>query len=111
MLLSVNPEHYFTARYMKKIVSILFLLTMCGTLLPAVLFYETKKVPLFIAVANEQPSYAKQVTEKEDGNVLLHEIIQPLTRTHRYAGYPNLFILFANDPCMGNPNPPADWFC
>jgi hypothetical protein len=96
---------------MKKWISLLFILALCGTLLPAVCSYDQKKLVLFSTVEEEQPEHGKEVKGKSDIKALLFEQSYLVTATSINSSYPRLFILFSDDPCMGNHTPPPDWFC
>jgi hypothetical protein len=96
---------------MKKWIAILFILAMCGTLLPGVLSYDQKKVVLFSTVEEEQPHSVKAFKVKEDAKALSTEQWLLLAGAHLHTDYANLFILFSDDPCLGIQTPPPDWFC
>ncbi len=96
---------------MKKSIALLFILAMCGTLLPAVLSYEQKKVVLFSTVEEEHPEQAKGVKGKEVTKAFCSDLSYPLAGSCIHTAYPNLFILFSDDPCLVNHAQPPDWFC
>lgn len=96
---------------MKKWIAILFILALGGTLLPGVLSYGQKKVVLFSTVEEEQPHSAKDFKVKEDVKALTAEQVFAVAGSCRHTDYPNLFILFSDDPCLGLLTPPPDVFC
>lgn len=96
---------------MKKIVSLFFILALCGTFLPAVLSYEHKEIVLFSTVEEEQPDGTKEVKEKETAKAVFENSLRLLSCNPAQAFYPNVSILFADDPCIGNPTPPPDSSC
>lgn len=96
---------------MKKWIALLFIFALCGTLLPAVLSYEQKKVVLFSTVEEEHQEHVKVVKAKEDIKSFLVDAPYLIPGACIPPVYPNLFILFSDDPCLGNHTPPPDWFC
>lgn len=109
--MSVNPEPLLYTRQMKKFVSILFILIMCGSFLPAVLSYDQKKIVLFSAVEEEQPDGTKELKNSDETKAVSESYFYLLACTNTQSLYPNLLILFADDPCIGNHTPPPDSFC
>ena len=96
---------------MRKWISLFFILAMCGTLLPAVLSYDQKKVVLFSTVEEEQPDLGKEAKAKEVAKTFLADHSYLATNTSSSTAFPNLFILFSDDPCIGKHTPPPDPFC
>ncbi len=96
---------------MKKLISILFILVMCGPFLPAVLSYEQKKVVLFSTVEEEQPDGTKKVNGKEETKAVFENHFYLLPSNPVSSSYPNVFLLFSDDPCIGNHTPPPDSVC
>ena len=101
---------YF-ALQMKKLIAILFIVALGGTLLPGVLSFKTSKVVLFSTVEEEHPDSGKEVKGKAEVKALFAHTIYSLACTCNPWVYPTLLIHLTEDPCLGDHTPPPDSFC
>jgi hypothetical protein len=96
---------------MKKLITILFILALGGTLLPGVVSFEKGKVVLFSTVEEEQPESGKVVKGKEEVKALFPDMLYSIACSCSPFAYPHLLILLSDDPCLSDHTPPPDSFC
>ena len=96
---------------MKKWIALLFMVVLAGTLLPAVLPLDGKKIVLFATPEEEQSEIKKDIKAKDLVLAGWENPFQLFTHMYSRSGYPNIFVLLSDDPYLDHHTPPPDTFC
>jgi hypothetical protein len=91
---------------MKKLISILFILIMCGTLLPAVLPVSKQQQTLLLSMTEEE--HTKEIKEKKEVKAIYSSQHTLSSFTYRTSSFPHITEAIVEPPCLAYNTPPPD---